>query len=169
MKVYKVTSALLVIIIASVFALGWVGNDWYAEYQKPEKLIHFEEQIGPSGIIEWNDIVKVSGGVKIKEVSLVPLLMNPEHSTSMLPFMDSKTTVLATEEFDFDDLKIGDIVIYEDDGFNIAHAIMSIEVDEKGKYLVMRGYNNYILDSLKVRKENIKYLVTGVLYGEAKQ
>jgi len=165
MNAYKLSAIALVVLLAVTFFAGYYVSDYTELKSAPKKLVYFDKQIGPTGVIEPNEIIRQNGYMLIKEEGIVPIYLDANHSSSMLPFIDVKATVLATEDFDFDKIKQGDIIIYKKDSSLIGHTVMSIESDEEGTYLRCRGYNNVFYDTMKVRADDVKYLVTGVLYG----
>lgn len=166
MKEYRITGIALMILVATAALGGYVYSEWLNEKGADGKVMFYEEEIGPTGVIDKSEVTVKSGNILIKEEGIVPFYIGNDKSMSMLPFMDSKTTILATKNFKYNGLKVGDIIVFRDNGDNVAHTIMRIAEDEEGKYLLTRGYNNYWLDNIKHREGGVDYLVTGVLYGE---
>lgn len=82
---------------------------------------------------------------------------------SMRPTISNHTLLLIKENFSHSEIKVGDIVIFENDGKRICHRVVSIETDFGGTYYITKGDNNEHVDDI-IHFENIKGIVVGLLY-----
>lgn len=64
----------------------------------------------------------------------------------------------------YEDLAVGDSVVYEWGGKLISHQIVKIEIDEQGRKYTLRGRNTGIEDPYEIRDSMIKYLIVAVIF-----
>jgi hypothetical protein len=83
--------------------------------------------------------------------SMEPLLSKNSHTIEVQPVQEQ--------------LQVGDIISFFEPsvGKTIVHSIVEIGYDEFGWYAKTKGYNNDNVDEWKVRFENVKGVVVGVL------
>uniref|UniRef100_A0A6M3KAR0 Peptidase n=1 Tax=viral metagenome TaxID=1070528 RepID=A0A6M3KAR0_9ZZZZ len=92
-------------------------------------------------------------------------------TNSLDPFVDAGMTVLLQEVSDFNDLIVGDVIVYLPNGDTqsggIIHRIRDIGHDEHGWFCKCRGDNPYITwdDPYLIRPSWIKSVMVGVLTG----
>lgn len=88
------------------------------------------------------------------------------NTNSMDPILDFGANGLELTPQSEDELFIGDIAAYQSKITNnlIIHRIIDIKEDSKGKYFIFKGDNNKTRDPEKVRFENIKFVLIGVIY-----
>ncbi|MEM4263286.1 MAG: hypothetical protein QW666_00110 [Candidatus Woesearchaeota archaeon] len=88
-----------------------------------------------------------------------------EDTKSMEPLLSKNSHTIEKKVNSPDELKTGDIIsFYEQSvGKIIVHAIIETGFDELGWYARTTGYNNIYADPWKVRFENIKGVVVGIL------
>ncbi len=87
-------------------------------------------------------------------------------TNSMDPMLDTGANGLELVPKNEDELHVGDIVAYKSsyaDGL-IVHRIVEINNDSHGKYFVLKGDNNPQVDPEKVRFNQVKYILIGILY-----
>lgn len=82
---------------------------------------------------------------------------------SMLPVLDEKSNGIRIVPKSEEQIKIGDIITFEQDGYSIIHRVVEIGKDEQGTYFITKGDNNNITDG-KIRFEDIKYVTIGILW-----
>ena len=83
----------------------------------------------------------------------------------MDPLFDVGDVVLGIQQFDKNELQVGDIVIYHNGYGNVVHRIESITVDSAGRLYRLKGDNpQSTLDPYLVRDSHILYLVVGIIY-----
>ena len=139
----------------------------YIEKEKiiyKEKRLLGEERPSPADRISESDVKVYSNRVEIS-------IRNAKwrkfiDSNSMDPLIDAGTTTIEIQPKYASDIKIGDIVAYDVDGFDYAfvHRVIAIKSDQKGIYFVTKGDNFYNADPNKVRFNDIKGIVVGILY-----
>ena len=83
---------------------------------------------------------------------------------SMDPWMDTGSDVILKKVTDVADLQVGDVIVYERTGPEdiVIHQIIKIDNDGSW-YCIPKGINNAWQDG-KVRKEQVKWVMIGVLY-----
>lgn len=106
------------------------------------------------------------------EVAEVLTIRLPKHikifsiadTNSMDGLMDIGHNAIATTNFNYEDLRPGDIVIFQIVTTLIVHRIVQITEDKNGRIYRTRGDNNIDLDPWYLRDMNIRYLVVLVGY-----
>jgi signal peptidase I len=85
---------------------------------------------------------------------------------SMLPLFDKGHNGIEIIPEKPRDIKIGDIIAYQSNIVNglIVHRVIDINQDNKGLYFITKGDNNQTQDPEKIRFNQIKYILIGVLY-----
>ena len=85
-------------------------------------------------------------------------------TNSMDPLFDKGTNGIELIPKSPEDLAIGDIAAYETSQGLIVHRIVAINQDSKGVYFTFKGDNNKNSDPFKVRFNQIKYVLIGIIY-----
>ncbi|MEK6886201.1 MAG: signal peptidase I [Nanoarchaeota archaeon] len=86
-------------------------------------------------------------------------------TNSMDPFLDSGSNGIEVIPNDISEIKVGDIVSYASkDGGIVIHRVIEINSDENGTYFIIKGDNNPIPDNEKVRFNQIKGILVGIIY-----
>lgn len=114
------------------------------------------DRIKESQIFVYGDRVVL----QVKDASLAEYA----DTNSMDPLLDIGANGLEVKPRNEDDLHIGDVIAYETDIGLIAHRIVDIDHDKNGRYFVLKGDNNNENDPYKVRFDQIKYVLIGVIY-----
>jgi len=163
---YQITNVILVLVLV-IFAFysGFKFNDIKENYDNSKKIVQIIQKVGPAGVIEQEDITKLDSGIKIELQNYKIIGVDQVNGMSMLPFMDDKSIMIGIEDYEFEELKLGDIIVYEAEGHTVSHAIIGKNIDANGTYLLLKGWNNYNVDRVKVREDNVLFKITGVLYG----
>jgi len=129
-----------------------------------EKKLTGEEKPSPADRIKDSDIKTFSNSVRIdiKDAKW----RNYIDSNSMDPLIDKGTTTLEIKPKNPNEIKIGDIIAYNIDGYDyaFAHRVVEIGKDNEGIYFITRGDNYWENDPYKVRFSQIEGIVVGVLY-----
>jgi len=81
---------------------------------------------------------------------------------SMIPVLDEKANGIMIKPKSAGQIKVGDIIIFED-GDLVVHRVVEIGEDKEGVYFITKGDNNRIDDG-KVRFNQIKYVTVAVIY-----
>jgi len=88
-------------------------------------------------------------------------------TNSMDGLLDYGHTVILIQEFDRNELQVGDIVVYKPTihhAQSVIHRIVGIGEDKKGCWYKTRGDNCATKDPYKLRNCHIQYLCIGILY-----
>ncbi|MDP7244069.1 MAG: signal peptidase I [Flavobacteriales bacterium] len=140
------------------------------EYIEKEKIIVREKKLkgeeipSPADRIEDDDVNVFSNSVRID-------VRNPKwrkfvDSNSMDPLIDSGTTTIEIKPRYANEVKVGDIIAYNIDGYDYAfvHRVVEIGNDNDGIYFVTKGDNYWEEDPDKVRFSQVEGIVVGILY-----
>lgn len=85
-------------------------------------------------------------------------------TNSMDPLLDVGTNAIQKVPQSESDISIGDIVTYERDGEFIIHRVIGISEDDKGIFYTLKGDNNRNPDPYKVRFDDVRKVLVGILY-----
>lgn len=163
MGVYK-----YIILGILVFILGWFSADMYKiisnlNVEKPLSVSGYEfsspgDWVKESQIKIYSDYVLI----KIKNATWGSFA----DTNSMDPLLDANANSIELKPQSEKELKVGDIIAYKADFVDgvIIHRIVKIDSDEKGWYVVVKGDNNPHPDPQKVRFDQIKGVLVGVIY-----
>ena len=122
----------------------------------------------PSHKINAENIIINPNYVIINEKNLCKVEILKINSGSMLPTITQDSIVLCKIPKQ-EELVVGDIVYYEKDGcvtnYNkVLHRIIKTNNDEKGIYYITKGDANIQSDLCKLRFNDIKAVIVGVIY-----
>ncbi|MCK5282050.1 MAG: hypothetical protein KAK00_01450 [Nanoarchaeota archaeon] len=123
-----------------------------------------EKNSSPSDRITEKDIRIYNRRVIIDIGSTV--LAKFTDTRSMEPVINKDSNAIEIVPESIDDINIGDIISYKSafsDGI-IIHRVVEKRIDSKGTYLRTKGDNLKNIDPEKIREEQIKRLVVGILY-----
>ena len=145
---YFMTFLLIIAIIIS-FIVGIYCRIDFMNYPAPKDRISQEE-----------DIIFKKSYVKIN-------YDNIEHGTvldtnSMIPTLDAGHTLLYIEPIK-NDIQVGDIIAWQTETSSSLHRLIEIGEDKKGTFYITQGDANLQKDT-KIRFENIKLVVVGIIY-----
>ena len=139
----------------------------YIEKEKiivEEKKANGEEKQSPADRIKDSDINVFSNSIRVD-------IKNAKwryyiDSNSMDPLIDEGTTTIEIKPKNADEIKVGDIIAYNVEGYDYAlvHRVVEKGNDENGVYFVTKGDNFWQEDHEKVRFSDIEGVVVGVLY-----
>ena len=87
----------------------------------------------------------------------------------MVPFFDEGSNALQIVPESPEQIEVGDIISYESrrvdlQGVVIIHRVIEKHKDEQGDYFVVKGDNNSQPDPEKVRFNQIRRVLVGVIY-----
>ncbi len=82
---------------------------------------------------------------------------------SMKPVLDEDSTGIRIKPENEEQIKVGDIVSFEQDNQLIVHRVVETGKDEQGTYFITKGDSNNVTDG-KVRFSQIKYITIGILW-----
>jgi|SRR3989338_643836 len=129
-----------------------------------EKKLTGEERESPADRIKDSDIDVFSNNVRIG-------ISNAKwrkfiDSNSMDPLIDEGTTTIEITPKNANEIKVGDIIAYDVEGYDYAfvHRVIKIGNDENGVYFVTKGDNYWKEDPNEVRFSQVEGIVVGILY-----
>ncbi|MBS3108793.1 hypothetical protein J4409_02880 [Candidatus Woesearchaeota archaeon] len=152
-----------VLVLFVPFLLGFIASTSFERGINLEMpLSDSDERISPYDRIKDSQIYVFDDKVvlQIKDASLAEYA----NTNSMDPLLDEYATGIEVEVKSEDELHVGDVVAYETDIGLIAHRIIEISYDNDGKYFILKGDNNNGSDPYKIRFNQIKYVLVGVIY-----
>lgn len=84
----------------------------------------------------------------------------------MDPFLDEGSNGIEIFPDSPEDIKIGDIISYRFNQYDdiIIHRVIEIGEDENGIYYIAKGDNNKYLYSEKIRFDQIRGVLIGIIY-----
>lgn len=133
--------------------------------EKPITYQSINSLVSPSDRIQLRQI-QVDGN-KLTLTYNADLYISEYASTkSMLPLFDMGHNGIEVIPQKTSDIKIGDIIAYQSDIANglVVHRVIDIKQDDQGVYFTLKGDNNQESDPEKVRFNQIKFVLIGVLY-----
>lgn len=107
--------------------------------------------------------------IHVYEDKIVIEVKNPKWARfaatqSMVPFLDEGSNALQIQPEAPDDIQLGDIVSYQYGDSVIIHRVIEISEDEQGRYYIVKGDNNPEPDPIKVRFQQIRRILIGIIY-----
>ncbi len=87
-------------------------------------------------------------------------------TNSMDPIIDKNATGIEIIPNSENEIQIGDIITYQPTWSNnlTVHRVIEIGIDEDGWYCYAKGDNTSIIDPERIRFNQVKYILVGVLY-----
>ena len=109
--------------------------------------------------------------IEVLNDKIIIYVDNPSFSkyadtNSMDPLFDKDANGLEIIPQNENDIHVGDVIAYQSsyvDGL-VVHRVIEAGNDAKGKYFILKGDNNPDQDPEKIRFDQIKYLLIGVIY-----
>ena len=126
--------------------------------EAPKDISSPKDRISESDIAAYNDKVVIN----VKN----PVIAKFTPTRSMDPVLDSDSNAIEIIPESYEDIQIGDIVSYHSEITNsvVVHRVVNIGYDSNGIYFTFKGDNNKSNDPERVRFEQIKRIVVGILY-----
>jgi len=157
------------ILLAGVFLLGLFASAIYGQIA-PESPIGLEIPTGSDDRPSPFDRIS-EDQIHVFQDRIVIDIADAQWSyfadtNSMDPVIDVGTNAIQLVPESEDDIHVGDIVSYESDysGGIIIHRVVYKGQDEQGTYFVMKGDNNPISDPGKVRFNQTRRVLVGIIY-----
>ena len=121
-------------------------------------------EISPFSKIKKEDIRVFEDKVVIYVNKAFPVSFSD--SKSMYPFINEKALALEVLPIASEDLRKGDVIGFESKALNttVIHRIIEISTDEEGWYAKTKGDANLAVDPGKVRFEDVKGVLVGLIY-----
>lgn len=167
-----------------VFCLGWitsamffVGVIYYQQGEIPEINLHKTSPLEPlTGLFILAPKEILSPGDHVSEdvihvydnrVEIVldgPSWSSFTDTNSMDPLLDANTNAIEIKPQFPTDIQAGDIISYRLGEVSVTHRVIGINSDKEGIYYTVKGDNNPIKDSEKVRFEQVEGIVVAIVY-----
>ncbi len=163
--------AIIITLLILAFTSGFVIRDVLLDFTVTTNEFPYmtvinplnTEKISPQDFIQENQIQLYDDKIVIN----VPGAQISEfaNTNSMDPELDDGANGIEVP-IACSDVRKGDIIVYEPSWTDnlVVHRVVNIDSDEKGIYFTLKGDNSQIQDPGKVRCDQIKSLVIGVLY-----
>jgi len=155
-------TTLVVIVVAFTLAFYYYGD---ADVFRITGTTIVDDNIpGPADRIREEQIIVNEHGVAIDVENVV--IGTFEDTKSMSPVLDSTANAILTKPESYQDIKVGDIISYfsEEAQGLVAHRVVHISSDAQGWYALAKGDNTNTQDPSKIRFDQLKYVVVGILY-----
>ena len=164
----------IVLTVILALAAGWVLHD--TQMLTPTALVEQAQESvpifsqpddvpSPSAAIDAEDIRVLGDHVEIRVPNVIPAVFTD--TNSMDPVIDQGTTALELTITSPNQVQVGDIVSYETElapGVFVIHRVVEKGTDDEGTYFIMKGDNNPTTDPEKVRFDQLRRKVIGILY-----
>ena len=154
---------LIIIAVLCIFAFGWYANFAFSNSNLEIPFsVNASEQPSPKDRISEDQIRVLEDKIIIN----VPNAFWASYadSNSMDPLLDTEANGLELIPESKEDLQVGDVIAYQTDYGLIVHRIIEINQDEQGWYCITKGDNATITDQQKIRFEQVRFVLIGVIY-----
>ncbi|MFC1696949.1 hypothetical protein ACFL1H_01335 [Nanoarchaeota archaeon] len=164
----------LIVLVVLAFILGILANNLASGFlMDPNTERPFTMLFSPNGNVERfspQDWIK-EDQIHVFQDKIVLDIEDAEwasftNTNSMDPFLDETSNAIEIVPEAKEQLKIGDVVSYQSEFATgtIIHRIIDIDEDEDGWFCKTKGDNNPETDPGKVRFNQIKRVLVGILY-----
>ena len=153
-----------IILGLMLITLGWLANDAVSSNYEVPAVFVSRELISPADRIDETNILIYEDRIVIKIDHAT--WAQYTNTNSMDGFLDDGTIGIEIKPESELDLQVGDVISYESDWNEslVAHRIIDLGYDTNGWYAITKGDNVSFADPGKVRFENVRYVLVGVLY-----
>lgn len=164
----------VIVALALAFVAGWLASTGVSFSTTPV-LEQADEQVSifaqaqdlpsPTDTLGLRDVHVLPNRVELDVVGGIPAVF--QDTNSMDPVIDSEAIAIEVAITDPSTVQIGDIVSYEvpfQPGTFIVHRVVAISSDEDGRYFTFKGDNLQTTDPFKVRDDQLRRKVVGILY-----
>ena len=160
-----------------IFLLGITLGSLYADYAQSRQPI--QTTVNPGKVFPLTNALPIERAspadwIPENKIEVYPdkVLINIPHvqwsrfanTNSMDPILDETSNALQIIPTSQEQIHEGDIVSYETTEGTIIHRVITTSNDSKGWYAIMKGDNSLYPDPEKVRWNQIKKIVIGILY-----
>ena len=157
-----------IMLISLSFLLGLIVSNviplTIADTQQPSSVFRTPEMISPNDWITESQIHVLNDKIiiNIRNASWAKFT----DTNSMDPLFDINSNTIEIKPEDPSDIQVGDIISYKSRilGTLIIHRVVDIAEDRDGLYFVTKGDNNIYRDPERVRFDQIKGVVVGIIY-----
>lgn len=154
-------------IFVLIFALGWYSSLTYSQVDFNEEFPYIEfssERISPADHIAREGIIVTPDYVLIyiKDAFIAAYA----DTNSMDSTLDVEANGIEVIPSSAEDIGVGDIISYEANWTNgiVVHRVIEIGEDEEGIYYLAKGDNSPRVDPQKIRFNDIKGYLIGIIY-----
>ncbi len=152
----------LYFIMISALLLGWFSHTAMSTFEIPYSYARAPERLSPSDHLAEQQIQVYNDFAVIRADNL--FWARFADTNSMDPLIDETSNSLEIKPQTPEEIRAGDIISYAFRENLIIHRVISTGHDETGWYAVVKGDNNPEPDPEKVRFEQIRGVVVGILY-----
>lgn len=140
---------LLVVIFGLLFFSGGITGFFISEQKSPSDFIPEKNIMADDESVTFfiND----------------PVLSRYQDSNSMNPVLGKGATGVGFRPDSPDDVRVGDVVSFWQDGNLVVHRVIEKGIDDKGIYFITKGDNSYVNDG-KIRFSNIDSVLVAIIY-----
>jgi len=149
-------------LVLSILILGFIAGAFFSSEVRYAFSTDSEPVLSPSDHIQASDLYVLSDKAIIAQPNLIWAKVLDTHS--MEPVLNSNSISLELAPLKVSQIEIGDIISYKQDSIVVIHRVIEINQDELGTYFITKGDNNPEVDPYKVRFEQVKGIVIGILY-----
>ncbi len=163
MKDYN-TKYMTIALTLTFFVLGWFTNSILntIQFHQEKPFLGDQERASPYDRIKDEHLELNKDFLKINFKNLH--IAYYSNTNSMDPVLDEDSFGIEWIPESEKDIHIGDIVAYKAGDFLIVHRVVDIKKDKEGWYALLKGDNSRSDAKEKVRFNQIRYVVLGVLY-----
>jgi len=115
----------------------------------------------PSDWVDEDDIILFGDHIELRIANAT--LSNYAPTGSMKPLFDKGANGIRVRPSRAEDISIGDIISFQQNGVMIVHRVVEAGEDSEGIYFVTQGDNNIISDG-KVMFKDIEWVTVGVIW-----
>jgi len=115
----------------------------------------------PSDWVSEEDIIIFEDHIELNIANAT--LSSYAPTGSMKPLFDAGANGIRVRPSGEDDISVGDIISFQQNGMMIVHRVVEIGEDIDGIYFITQGDNNIISDG-KVRFKDVKWVTVGVIW-----
>jgi hypothetical protein len=153
-----VRTAIAVLVIGAIISCYFVLRPGFVGLAYPSQG---PEQLSPTKRISdnWINVQTNKVMVEIPGASVIRIA----DTNSMDPTLDAEATVLVVSPRSPDEIHVGDIIVYQVENNLIIHRVIETGYDDAW-WSIVKGDNNPVPDPEKVRFEQVKGVVVGILY-----
>jgi len=149
-----------------IFLLGFFFANLLSSYSSVESpfsvgLKIFNDAKSPSDFITRDQIEVYDDKIIISVKGATIGRYSP--TKSMEPVLNEDSNGIRIVPESSEDIEVGDIITFRQDGYLIIHRVIEKGLDENGVYFITQGDNSNFSDE-KVRFEDIEYITIGILY-----
>ena len=167
-----IAQLVVVLVIASAFTAGY--GVAIAQQQSKENFVVEQAKNLKAGLFGSDDVPSPKDRVPEEKIHVFPnqVLLDIRgaqwsrftDTNSMDPVIDSGSNAIQIIPQSPEDIQVGDIISYDSEYGTIIHRVTELGKDKDGWYAVAKGDNNPAADPFRIRFQQIKRVVVGIVY-----